>query len=88
MFATPDLTVILTAIRERPDDGSHWLALASWLEDNGRDDEAAAVRVFWPTLRDNVTVAGLSVNVALRELTRHAAALGRRARQIEDRLGE
>jgi uncharacterized protein (TIGR02996 family) len=36
------------AIRERPDDGARWLALAGWLFDNGRDDEAVAVRAFWP----------------------------------------
>src|SRR5215468_7837320 len=54
-----DLTVILTAIRDNPDHGHRWLHLASWLWDNDRDDEAAAVQVFWPTLRDNVTVAGV-----------------------------
>jgi hypothetical protein len=52
--------------------------------DNGRDDEAAAVRVFWPTLRDNID-AGVSVEQTLRELARHAARLGRRAREIEGR---
>ena len=30
-----------------------WLALASRLWDNGRDDEAAAIGTFWPVLRDN-----------------------------------
>ena len=41
-----DLTVLVNAIRERPDDGDWRLAPASWLEDNGRDDEAAAVPVY------------------------------------------
>jgi hypothetical protein len=81
----PDLPQLLDAIRARPDAG--WLALASWLRDNGRDDEAAAVRVYWPTLRDNVTVSGVSVELTVRELARHAARLGRRAREIEGRAG-
>jgi hypothetical protein len=34
----PDLPAILDAIRERPEDERRWLALASWLWDNGRDD--------------------------------------------------
>jgi hypothetical protein len=79
------LPTILTAIREQPDDGPRWLPLAGWLWDNGRDDESAAVRVFWTTLRDNVTVAGVSVEQTLRELAQHAAMLGRRAREIEAR---
>ncbi len=74
---------ILNALREWPDDEARWLALASWLSDNSRDDEAATVRVFWPTLRDNVLVAGLSVNATLRDVARHAAVLGRRAREVE-----
>jgi hypothetical protein len=45
---------------------------------------AVAVRVFWPTLRDNVT-GGVSVEHTLRELARHAGRLGRRARAIERR---
>jgi hypothetical protein len=50
----PDLPALLDALRERLDDEGRWLALAGWLRDNDRDDEAAVVRVFWPTLRDNV----------------------------------
>ena len=42
----PDLAQLLDAIRAGPDDEAGWLALGSWLRDNGRDDEAAAVRVF------------------------------------------
>jgi uncharacterized protein (TIGR02996 family) len=61
-----DLPQFLAAIRERPDDGPRWLALARWLTDNGRDDEAAAVRVFWPTLRDNLAVGVAEVARSLR----------------------
>jgi uncharacterized protein (TIGR02996 family) len=81
----PDLPQLLDAIRDKPDEGPRWLALAGWLADNGRDDEAAAVRVFWPTLRHDVTVSGMSVELTLRELARHAGRLGRRAREIEGR---
>jgi len=51
MPATPDLAAILNAINENPDDRDHWLALAWWLWDNGRDDEAVVIRVRWATLR-------------------------------------
>ena len=73
------------AIRERPDGGARWLALAGWLWDNGRDDEAAPVRAFWPTLRDNVTEGGVSVEDTLRQLGRHAKILSRRAREVQER---
>jgi hypothetical protein len=88
MTDAPDLTVLLCAIQERPDDGHRWLALASWLWDNDRNDEAAAVQVFWPTLRDNVIVSGVSLHGTLRQMARHAKALGRRARKFERRLDE
>jgi uncharacterized protein (TIGR02996 family) len=82
----PDLPQLLDAIRARPPEEAGWLALSTWLRHEGRDDEAAAVRVFWPTLRDNID-AGVSVEGTLRELGRHAAQLGRRAREIEGREG-
>jgi hypothetical protein len=78
----PDLPAILDAIRERPDDGKRWTALASWLWDNGRDDEAAAVRAFWPALRDTVVEAGVSLDETLRQVASHARTLGRRARAM------
>jgi hypothetical protein len=81
----PDLAQLLDAIRAGPDAEAGWLALGSWLRDNGRDDEAAAVRVFWSALRDNLTDFCVSVEQTLRELGRHAARLGRRAREIEGR---
>jgi hypothetical protein len=88
MTDAPDLTVLLNAIRERPDDGHRWLALSVWLWDNDRDDEAAAVQEFWPTLRDNVIVSGVSLHATLRQMARHAKVLGRRARRFERRLDE
>jgi uncharacterized protein (TIGR02996 family) len=37
MPTPPDLPALLAAIGERPDEKGGWLALASWLWDNGRD---------------------------------------------------
>jgi hypothetical protein len=41
---------ILEAIRRMSDDPARWLALAGWLADDGRDNEALAVRNFYPAL--------------------------------------
>jgi len=79
----PDLPAVLDAIRAKPDDGPRWPALASWLWDNGRDDEAAAVRVFWPVLRDNLARASLESTLA--DVARHAKLLGQQAREAEAR---
>jgi hypothetical protein len=79
-----DLPALINALHENPADESRWLALSRWMPDNGRDDEAAAVRVFWPTLRDNVR-SGASPGRTLRELARCAGRSGRRAREIEGR---
>jgi hypothetical protein len=84
----PNLPAILDAIRERPDDGARWLALASWYRDNGHDDLAAAVRVFWPVLRDNVVEAGVSLDETLRQMAFHATMLGRRAREMNAQSAE
>jgi uncharacterized protein (TIGR02996 family) len=81
----PDLPDLLAAIRDRPGDEAGWLALSAWLWDNGRDDEAVVVRVYWPTLRDNVTVCGVSLHGTLRKVARNAARLARRAREVEAR---
>jgi uncharacterized protein (TIGR02996 family) len=78
----PDLPPLLDAIRADPDEGPRWLALAGWLDDNGRDDEAAAVRVYWPTLRDDLA-AGVSLDETLAYVARHARRLGAEARKIE-----
>jgi hypothetical protein len=61
------LPSLLDVIREHLNEERHWIALARWLSDNGRDDEAAVVRVFWPTLRDNVLVSGVSLHETLRQ---------------------
>jgi hypothetical protein len=61
-----------------------WVALATWLWDDGRDDETAVVRAYWPTLRDNRTVFGVSLHETLRPVARHSVLLGRRAREIEE----
>jgi hypothetical protein len=60
----PDLPTLLQSIGEDPDDEARWRALSSWLWDHGRDDEAAAVRVFWPTLRDDLTRVPLEGTLA------------------------
>jgi hypothetical protein len=66
----------------RPDRGFGWIALAVWLSQQGRYDEAAAVRVFWPKLSARVR-AGDSVHMTLRDVARHADWWGRRARQVD-----
>jgi hypothetical protein len=63
---------LVGAIRENAAVESRWLALSRWLWDNGRADEAAAGRVFWPSLRDNVAELGLDETLA---------ALARRAEE-------
>jgi hypothetical protein len=78
--------VLLDAIRADPDDGARWLDLASWLWVQGRDDEAIAVRVFWPTLRDNL--AHVSLEATLAGVARNAKRLGRFARETDRRENE
>jgi uncharacterized protein (TIGR02996 family) len=75
---------LLVALRVNPDDETHWVALASWLRDNGRDDEADVIRVFWPVIRDSLT-AGRSLESTLALVRQNAKRLGRRAREIERR---
>jgi hypothetical protein len=81
----PDLPTLLESIGENPDDEARWRALSLWLWDDGRDDEAAAVRVLWATLRDNLTTAGGSPRETLADVARHANVLGQLAREIEAR---
>ena len=76
-------STLLARIRADPGDEPAWLALSRWLWDNGRDDEAVAVRVFWQTLRDNV--AEVELGETLADLTQNAVTLGKLARQIEER---
>jgi hypothetical protein len=49
----PDLRA---ALRADLDDELLWLNVARWFRDHGRDDETAAVSVFWPTLPDSLAV--------------------------------
>jgi hypothetical protein len=79
----PDLPAILDALREKPADGPRWLVLAGWVFDNGRDDEAVAVRVYWPVLRDNLARASLESTLA--DVARHSRLLGQREREVEGR---
>jgi uncharacterized protein (TIGR02996 family) len=81
----PILPALLDAIRDEPNDELRWIALASWLWDNGRDVEAAVVRVYSPTLCDDVTVRGVSLRETLRQVVRHQRLLGRRAVEVEER---
>jgi hypothetical protein len=61
--------------------GARWLALAGWLLDKGRDDEAVAVRVYWPAFRDHLAHATLAATP--NNLAEHARLFGSIARQIE-----
>ena len=60
---------------------ARWLALSSWLWDNGRYDEAVAVRVFWPVIRDDL-VGGRTVEGAMEMVRQNAGRLARRARDV------
>jgi len=81
----PDLAYLLEMVRENPGDESRWLDLSRWLAGNGQHDEAAAVRVFWPSLRDAVMDAGVPLDEALAGVSRNAGVMGERARQFESR---
>jgi hypothetical protein len=68
-----------TASSSRPPDCPGVLAMGQ-----PPDDEAAVVRVFWPTLWDNVLVSGVSLHETLRQMARHQRLVGRRAREFEE----
>jgi hypothetical protein len=80
---TPHLSdlAVLRAVRDRPDDGGAWARLTDWLRDNGHDDEADAVRAFWPAIADSLAM-GMPLTRAMGLLGRHAAGLGRLARRL------
>ena len=80
-----DPNPLVEAIRENPDDGPRWLALAAWYADQGRADEADAVRILWPTFRDNLS--GRPLGHVLASLAESAPVFGSIARQIEGRNG-
>lgn len=77
-----DLSAILDAIALRPADSAAWQAFAQWLADNGRDDEAAVVRVYWRVLAD--TLAVRSMAEVLKQLAENAQRLGKMARDSEE----
>jgi hypothetical protein len=57
---------------------------ARWFADNGRDDEAVAVRVYWRTLSDSLAVCR-SIDAVLDDVRRNASILGACVREIEER---
>jgi hypothetical protein len=67
-----------------PTCGAEWLALAQRLADEGQPDEAAFVRVYWWVLSESLA-AGMTFDVAMRLVTKHAPRLGRLAREAEER---
>jgi uncharacterized protein (TIGR02996 family) len=73
---------LLAAILADPDDEPRWLALAGWFADHGREDEAAAVRVFWPALRNSLG-GGRTLDWLLEYVRANADRLGGQARQFE-----
>jgi uncharacterized protein (TIGR02996 family) len=81
-----DLPTLTAAIAEDPDDRPRWLALAAWLRDNGRGDEAVVIRTFWPTLRDNL--AATTMEATLADVARNAGLLSAVAREVERRKRE
>ncbi len=72
---------ILRALRDRPDDGAAWARFTDWLVDNGHDDEADAVRAFWPAIADSLYM-GMPLMRAMSLLGRHAAGLSKLARRL------
>ena len=87
MPATTDLPApLLRAIADEPDESEHWHALADWLFVHARDDEAAAVRVLWRTLRDNLSCASLEGTLA--DVARNAGVLAEIAREKQRQADE
>ena len=80
-----DPSAVLAPIKANPHDELAWLALAAHYRENGRADEAAAVRVFWRAIREDMVERG-SLDAVLRDVETHATTLGRIAREIEARV--
>jgi hypothetical protein len=76
---------LLAALKANPDDEARWLLLARSFQDQGRDDEAAVLRVFWPAIRETLAV-GRTLESSLDVVRRNAKRLGRRAREVEERV--
>jgi hypothetical protein len=77
----PSEVAVLRAARDRPEDGAAWAALTGWLADNGHQDEADAVRAFWPAIADSLYM-GMPLTRAMSLLGRHAAGLAKLARRL------
>lgn len=60
--------------------------MALWPWDHCKDDEATAVRVLWPTLRDNLACASLAATLA--DAARTAKVLAKMARKVERQADE
>jgi hypothetical protein len=78
-----DYQTILNSIRRKLDDAARWLALAVWLFDNGRDDEAAVVRVLFRVLQENLD-RGATLEETLAIVQRNSGRLARLARLLEE----
>jgi uncharacterized protein (TIGR02996 family) len=76
---------LLAAILADPDDEPGWLALAAWVRDNGRNDEACIVRVFWPAIR-GAMAQGRTLDWCLEYIRRNDARLGQQARGLEEHV--
>jgi hypothetical protein len=77
---------LLAAIVADPNDVVGWLTLAGSFADHDRDDEAAAVRVFWPALRNSLG-GGRTLDWTLEYVRANARRLGREARRFEGSSG-
>jgi hypothetical protein len=82
------LPTLMQSVRENPGDKAGWLALSFWMWSDGREDEAAVLRVLWPTLRDHMAQDRWSLEATLADVAENAKVLARVARQIEARASE
>ena len=82
-LARAELTQILESVAQGADSQAAWLSLAEWLRDNGGDDEASAVRVFWSAIADSIAM-GLTIEQALKLVKKNARTLGRKAREVKE----
>ena len=82
-MAWTELEAILNRIRANSGCEAHWLDLAGWFCDNGRDDEAAAMRIYWPVLRDSISPR-VTLDETIAFVVRHAGQIGRTARDVEE----
>jgi hypothetical protein len=76
----------LRTIADNPNLAQHAHALADRLFLQAREDEAAAVRVLSPMVRDNLEYVFLETTLA--DVARNAVVLGTLAREVERRDDE